>query len=370
MNNERWEVGSFFPWFEDLIGQRQSAAWLPKDYVLFSNGRGTLLSLARQLDHGSGRRTLHLPSYFDMETTAILSPVYDVKWYRDLPTDSSPDFGTLQPAPGDVVLALNVFGIRDGRYWADWVQHHDSVTLIEDHTHDPLSAWAQQSRAHFAFASLRKTLPIPDGGILWSPRGLPVPTPAAPPPAAAYERLAAMVLRGAYLRGAPISRDVARGLAGTSESGLDAEYSSSASGFTTAVLGCLDAAERRRRREANVRRFLQLTTPIAGASWQVLFSDWPEGAVPLGGVLRCENPSVRADLRQFLAGRNIFCPVHWPQPLAGVASDDPAAISLSERLLTIPIDDRLSADDVVRVVSTIAEFVPHMAFARGAPDTA
>ena len=80
------------------------------------------------------------------------------------------------------MLAVNFFGIRKGKAWQDWLSQHKDIILIEDHTHDPFSTWAQQSTAHYAMASLRKTLPIPDGAILWSPQKMSLPKPTSPPP--------------------------------------------------------------------------------------------------------------------------------------------------------------------------------------------
>ena len=80
-------------------------------------------------------------------------------------------------AKNDVVLAVNYFGVRAGEPWQQWREKHACV-LLEDHSHDPVSGWAQSSRADYAFSSLRKTMPVPDGAILWSPLGHPLPITA------------------------------------------------------------------------------------------------------------------------------------------------------------------------------------------------
>jgi hypothetical protein len=52
-------------------------------------------------------------------------------------------------------------GWEERRAASEWL-------LVEDHSHDPFSPWAVGSSADYAFCSLRKTLPVPDGGLLWS----------------------------------------------------------------------------------------------------------------------------------------------------------------------------------------------------------
>ena len=79
-----------------------------------------------------------------------------------------------------------------------------------------MSAWAQGSRADFCVASLRKTLPISDGGVLWSPMGHRLPP--APPLTeqrrrAGATKLSAMMLKAMYLSGLPVEKDSYRALA-------------------------------------------------------------------------------------------------------------------------------------------------------------
>ncbi len=88
---------------------------------------------------------------------------------------------TLQPRAGDAILAVDYFGARHGAAWRAFQAGRQDTLLIEDHSHDPQSTWATSSTADYAFASLRKTMPISDGAILWSPRGRALPADAGRP---------------------------------------------------------------------------------------------------------------------------------------------------------------------------------------------
>ena len=67
----------------------------------------------------------------------------------------------------DIILVCNHFGISEQSLFDSLI---DSPSLIiEDHTHDPWSPWSFGSRASYCFSSLRKTLPLPDGSVIWSP---------------------------------------------------------------------------------------------------------------------------------------------------------------------------------------------------------
>lgn len=351
----RWEVGSEFDWRPEYAGPPRpgAASPLPAGSALFSTGRSAILAIARQA-LGERRGTLHLPSYFCPEVAEALAEACDLGRYGDLPTEPSPRFESLRPAPGDLVLAVNFFGSRDGAPWASWAADHPDVLVIEDHTHDPASPWARGSAAPYAVAALRKTLPIPDGAIAWSPRGLPLPEPAAPPPAAALEKLAAMVLKRAYLDGGRVDKDAFRALQIEGERGLGLATGSAGSAFSRAVLGALDVDALNRRRAANARRFLERIADLGGDDVGPLCTEWPAGATPYNPVLVCRAARLRDELRDALRREGVYCAVHWPQP-----DGEPDAVDLAGRVLTVPLDHRYGDEDVIRVASLVDRFLDH-----------
>jgi hypothetical protein len=205
---DRWEVGSEFHWSTEYLldSSSTSSSNLPQTYQLFATGSAILVALAHQESFQKRKLRLHLPSFFCMEVASRLSHYYEIHWYQDLPTNPSPNFSTLNPLSGDFVLAVNFFGVRDALSWQHWQKRNDNIFLIEDHTHDPFSTWARQSRSHYAIASLRKTLPLPDGAIVWSPQHLPLPLPAPAPSLGAAQKLTAMLMKQAYLEGRDICK--------------------------------------------------------------------------------------------------------------------------------------------------------------------
>ncbi|MGO8862468.1 MAG: DegT/DnrJ/EryC1/StrS aminotransferase family protein [Acidimicrobiales bacterium] len=326
----------------------------PPEHTLFSTGRAALLTLGRLLKLKRGRRVCHLPSYFCPEVSAALESEFDLAWYRDLPNEQAPDLATLRPVPGDVVLAVNLFGMRDRTVWDDWRGDHGEIILVEDHTHDPLSLWAQRSTADYAFASLRKTLPIPDGAVVWSPRALILPKPMSPPPASAQDKLASMVLKRAYLRGADVPKEAYRKLQRESEQALTREIDSAASAFTSTILCVLDIAGLRHSREANARLFLSILCESRSLSAKPLFLAWPDGNVPYNPALVFKTGDQRDKFRRHLMSKNVYCPVHWQLTLGGVHSGDRTALDLSQRIMTVPVDHRCTPEDLVRIVEIMA----------------
>ena len=133
---------------------------------LLSSGRDALLRILK-LEKFSDTQTLWIPEYFCPSVVRILRKVANVKFYFDSPTKQSPNFETLTPAENDAVLIVNFFGWRDCQIWNDWQKTQTKkFILIEDHSHAPFSNWAMNTQADYSFASLRKTLPLPDGAYL------------------------------------------------------------------------------------------------------------------------------------------------------------------------------------------------------------
>jgi hypothetical protein len=353
----RWEVGSEFHWSDDAFALSSSENLFPESYELFSTGTGILLSLERLLKGDRTRLSIHLLTYFCMEVAEKMSGVFDLCWYRDLPTEPAPDFNSLRPLPGDLVLAVNLFGVKEGKSWQNWLTQQEDIILIEDHTHDPFSLWAQQTTAHYAIASLRKTLPIPDGAMIWSGRKMELPRPSQSESPAATQKLTAMLLKRAYLMGADISKDNYRILQMEGEQHLFNDGERAISTLTKNILLSLNNTEMRTRRETNINNFLEkLILNNKNDYWQPLFTDWKPGSVPFNSILLCKTYQIREELRRFLSSENIFASVHWSQPVEKVSSNDTLAFDLSNRLLTIPTDHRYSYHDIEQITAKMVLF--------------
>jgi hypothetical protein len=245
-----------------------------------------------------------------------------------------------------VVVAVNYFGVREGVPWDAWRARTECV-LVEDHAHDPASEWANASQADYAFTSLRKTLPVPDGAIIWSPRELPLPDQPAGGAEGSELKLAAMLLKGEYLGGGDDAlKERFRQLQ------LDGEERLAASGIAGASPATREALVRgvplpwRAKRAENAARLL------AGLhGWEPaepLFTEWPADAAPLGAVFTFASGADRDRLRETLREAGVYCPVHWAD---AARSERERVRDLAARILTIPTDWRYSAGDMARIAA-------------------
>lgn len=120
----------------------------------------------------AGIQRLFVPTYFCGETLN--------RWRRTIPGIVYYDFvpgdrinnaiSDIKFKKGDAILIVNYFGLG----FSDKLQNNTAI-IIEDHSHAPTGDAAMTSEADWCIASLRKALPVPDGAVLWSPKGHKLP---------------------------------------------------------------------------------------------------------------------------------------------------------------------------------------------------
>jgi hypothetical protein len=339
----RWEVGGDFHLPVDSPGPYHR--W-PEGSVWYALGRHAVTALLGRL----GPRRLWLPDYFCHEVARGWAEAAEIELYEDDPRWPEPRWGSLKPAPRDAVVAVNYFGVREAGPWRRW-HERTPCFLVEDHAHDPASAWATTSDAHYAFSSLRKTLPVPDGAILWSPRGLPLPDQPAGSADGSELKLAAMLLKGRYLDGSDDAfKDRFRRLQLDGEERLGGAAIAGASATTRESLVRGAPLPWRARRSENTTRLLAALEDWDAA--EPLFSNWPADAAPLGAVFVFESGERRDEVREALREADVYCPVHWAD---AAESESERVRELSARILTIPTDWRYSAADMARIATLVRE---------------
>jgi hypothetical protein len=348
---ERWECGSEFAWL-DLPKQVRSEPVPWDNGLLLFSGRDALRLVLELGVVRHGWRRLWVPDYYCQHVVAALvRPDLELLAYRDHPL-TRPSCWQATRA-GDAVLAVNYFGLRRGAPDLE----RPGAALIEDHSHDLTSSWAWTSRADFCIASMRKTLPLSDGGAVWSPQGHALPR--LPPLSAQRRRagalkLTAMMLKAMYLEGLPVSKDGYRAVAHRGEQELGRAGVSAMTEVSRAVVNSFDLRQWRQSRSRNVRT---LRAGLGSLHWaDLLAPEHPEG-VAFGGILVVDTPQRREALRCRLLEANVYPAVLWPleETILPIADE---AREVSRRMLMIHSDGRYDGQDMARVVEVITSTAP------------
>lgn len=312
----------------------------------YADGRQALIHLY----HSQGWQRLWVPEYFCYDVIASLKEAgLNLMFYTDYPgnCDDGRTLETIQQKgrflPTDAIMRVNYFGTRMRRS----SEHLPVAAVVEDHTHDLIGDWPIHSTADWCIASLRKTLPIPEGGILWSPMGLQLPEQLAA--SEENERIAAirwkaMRLKARYLAGEPIEKTTFR-----------AGYVDTEEYFDTASVCALDKASQEYLKTFDIRRWYnqkrenwELLRDIKKDGVQVICPE-SMGCYPFSLVLLFDIPEERDRVRKALIDHQIYPAVLWNVP--DTASDE--VKSFSRRMLSIHCDARYTADDIQQMKTII-----------------
>lgn len=349
MHKDRWEHGSY-PALPDPVLDRsgKSAAALIAELKAACAASGRV-ALGRIIAHGRAHRgwqRILVPTYYCTDVVSYLEQAgIEVARYA-----CSPCGEDIVPAAqaGDVLLRVNFFGWGPGEGAPAF-----GGDVIADFTHDLLAA--RYSTADFAIASLRKVLPVSDGGIYWSPQGHGIPAEPSSDvrhQQAALAKLAAMALKRAYLEGVGSADDKVRlrELEQIGEEGLLNGHDAAISRWARASLADLFVGQEAAARRTNACVLRNALHDAPGLAWR----SRPRCQAPAFAVLQLQNEAMREHLRAALVARRIYPAVLWPV----APTENPlfaAALRFSRTCLMLHIDRRYDKADMQHVAAQIRE---------------
>lgn len=335
------EFGSDFHYIDTYTSGRAHLTDVFRGATLLADGRQCIVVLIRQY----GWKRIWMPDYFCYEVIETIKEQtgITVKFYEDTPLHE----GQVENLPfreGDVLLRMNFFGVRDKRSNADI-----PCPVIEDHTHDPFGHWALYSDADWCISSIRKLLPLPEGGMMWSPKGYKLT--AEVQPSEENEQIAAtrwegMEMKSRFLKGENISKDEFR-----------RRYTETEEWFDKAEPALIDERSRKfvtKQLDINLwqgakrRNWKLLKSLVKSNSCKVLKPE-DETCTMFSLVLLFETKLQRDLVRQRLIESCVYPAVLWAVP----ESASKESRSFSERMLSVHCDGRYKEEDIKRLAEII-----------------
>ena len=338
-----WQLGSDFDWDSAIMcpeGGQQEPPWVsPTEAVsYFESGRQAIASLISHLA-SEGRSRVMMPSHY---CESMVQPFLRAGWTIDFCRVGkdwviNPPSEPLERPTETLIFSASFFGVSESSSWSAFLREERArgAVVLSDETHRVLGQGLPL--ADFRVASLRKMLPVPDGGALV---GLDVPS--SPGGKQGELRELAMKAKSQVLRGRA-EVDYLR-LFGEAERETDRLVApASMSSATNSLVERLDYEFMRQRRTENAR---QLVGGLDGCSTRVSTAH-----APVASHVVVSGPDI-ASLRRHLISRRIFPPVHWPEPELGPHPPWPWRTDV----LSNPIDHRYTPEDMERVVAAVTEF--------------
>ena len=304
------------------------------DASFYCNGRQAIQDL---IQNNSWER-IWIPFYFCYEIIeAIKETGILIELYPDAPGfDDDSIISQIHFEENDVLLRMNYFGLRSRRDNSKL-----TVSVIEDHSHDLIGNWATNSNADWCFASLRKSLPLPEGGILWSPKLLNLPPShksTSENDLISYKRLTAMLLKTLYLADSPIHKEVYIQLYIETEDAFSGMEISSISLTSLKLLQHLNIQEWYRKKTSN---WLALSA-ISNENFSILVPENIKKCNPFSLIIQFKNNAVRESFKKMLILDQIYPAVLWNIPVQNHSK----IAHFGETLLSVHCDARYDSTDI------------------------
>ncbi|WP_396601142.1 hypothetical protein [Algibacter sp. R77976] len=138
------------------------------DYEIFYSGRQAFKYILDEIHLKNDIEKIWMPEYYCQNAMNdwIKHNYNNIYFYKTKPFkfDKAIDISAFA-SKKDVVLLNNYWGLC-----STIDKTKNAPIIIEDHSHGWLSDRCLNSQAGYCFASLRKSLPIPLGGICWKPK--------------------------------------------------------------------------------------------------------------------------------------------------------------------------------------------------------
>lgn len=335
------EFGSDFHKIEDLT-KGYSILEIIGECNLYADGRQALEDILIN----ENINTVWLPSYYCHESVEGVRKIgVEVKFYPCYPL-SNPDDAiiNLPVKHGDALVRMNYFGLmsKPSTPYGDFL-------LIEDHSHNPISDWAINSDADWCFASLRKTLPIPDGGILWSPKRKRLPPEPQYSQLAfhnSFRRNAAMELKKDYLEGLLNLKDEFLSEFRLTEENFGYIPISRISNVAKEIISEIDIKDWYCRKKLNWKKLQELLIP--SSSYEIFTLD-SANEIPFSLVLIFNTKTERERVRHRLIFNEVYPAILWTIP----KGNDTESIDFGDRILSIHCDARYSLTDMNELAEKI-----------------
>lgn len=343
----RTEYGSDFHFVDPKDDAGASVEKIYPDASLYFSGRSALFRLVEWGIEQYGWEKLYLPHYYCHEVPNFVYDLpIDICFYDDGPYNIvEPDMSHIDKV-GNVYVKVNYFGFTGAPLFVP-----ARAVLIEDHTHDLVSEWAQNSTAHYCFASLRKSLPIPAGGVLWSPKKLALPENTNPEnektAVTAYMKLCAMLMKKNYLKGGNVKKQDFRALFIDGEQLFkDPKTNAALPPLARDLITRISVKHLRSKKQLNYKCLFDCIKEKDKL--------WVPGVqpnqCPFGLVFYFDKQSERDGLKSYLIERNIYPAILWLDQHEAKAGD------FSNRTLLVHCDFRYTPNDMMFIADVINQY--------------
>ncbi|MBP5294933.1 MAG: sugar transferase [Lachnospiraceae bacterium] len=346
------EIGSYF-WTDGQSAgeEKKEIDWLPasEDSCFTFSGRNAIDIVLRDILKKQPVKRVYMPSYCCVSMLqAFADRGIRVDFYEVGLENGRFIYRLPETEAGSVVLVMSYFGLSTAEaHKAVSALHDKGAVVIEDITHSLLTKEPASKDSDYLVASLRKWFAAPAGGWAGKKAGTFSEKPYLDSNHAVEEKRAAMEEKYAYLTGKISSKEhFLLQQAKFDNDLIHVDRMLRIDDESLRVIAGTDTDEviRRRRENAKIlREGLSSYTDVLSFPEMDLSEDTPL-FVPV--FMETE---ARDALRQYLIGKGIYCPVHWPEVMG-------AEPGLRKHELSLICDQRYGTGDMQAIVQAVTEW--------------
>ena len=352
--NKRWEVGSEFHCLDYSFNKKDVLPWDKYNYYYFGSGKDSLRAIIRSIKCRNKDFTLWLPEYFCQEVVFdLLKEEIKIKFYPLDPENMKSDISSINIKKDDAIMLINLFGIK---FFDEYDNIPSDVFIIEDHTHDPFSFYSYNSKAHYCFASLRKTLPIPCG-IVWSQNMIKEIKNYKITKIrykAISDKLIAMRLKSLYLKGFDLSKDIYRTIEIKAERNMGRGNISMAPAWVESIVNSFPILKWREKRKNNYIKFLGYLDDKIKKN--ILLPKEIDRTYPFMIIMLLKTKRERDNIRKIFIKNNIFPAILWKSSKHKLFSNkkiEDRHNAFNDRMLAIHCDMRYGYKDMRKIADIL-----------------
>lgn len=321
------------------------------NFSYFNTGRAAIEALLVFLKE-QGKRKVWLPGY-DCSSVLVSAKRagVDIELYavdKGLNVDCSV-FEKVQE--NDILYLVNFFGKPELQSTLGLIREtqKNKIVIIEDLTLGLLSSGNTVGFGDYIIGSVRKWLPITDGGFVASLNPLPEFKKEQASNDYTFYYFAAQIMKDSYLKDTALDKQQYLDISNEGMTALFSDYTiREISSVARRIVDSTDLNKVASERLDNYKYLYQLLSSISKLRLMVAPV---EGMVPLGLVVCVED---RDTLFKYLIQNNVYCNIHWRENDSTRQFED--ADYLSKHCLTIPCDQRYNHEHMEYIYNTIKRY--------------
>lgn len=349
------EIGSEFSLIPNNEFVQDSIFSFLSDFTLFESGRAALRAvLAHIVSVKKAKLNVLLPAYI---CESVVLPFEDyhfnIFFYSGIKSNDEGVIDAINKYDIDVVFHLDYFGVNQWKIKPDTLKEISAleVILIEDITHSLFNE-RQYQESDYYIASVRKWFGTASGGAAFSKKTF--PKYDYKPSEIIELRKVALALKQDYLETNDLNvKSEFLAKFALAEQLLDTRNEiNGIDPFSIEVLKKQSVCSLITKRQANYSRleafFIEYLPDML---W---FEPVDSRACPLFFLVKVS--SQRNKLRQYLASKGVYCPIHWPIPDLVESFNMELDLEIYDNVLSIPCDQRYSSCDMDYIIALFKQF--------------